>query len=147
MNEQFLMNLLVSVVVPIVVALISSGKVANRVTKKMKLDDLSSKVDTIDGKVDVLAEKIETIDLRVEQVDDKVDANKADTYRTRILRFNGEIKRGVRHDEEEFNDCLTAIDRYETFCNEHPEYPNNKCRLAIQNVERVYKECLEKNSF
>ena len=147
MNGQILMNLLVSVVVPIVVALISSGKVANRVTKKMKLDDLSSKVDNVNSKVDFLTEKVESIDLRVEQVDDKVDANKADTYRTRILRFNGEIKRGMKHDEEEFNDCLTAIDRYETYCNEHPDYPNNKCRLAIQNVERVYKDCLEKNSF
>lgn len=142
-----LMTLLTSVLVPIVVAYISSGKVANNVTKKMRLDDLATKVDTLDEKVDVLVEKIDNVDLRVEKVDDKVDANKADTYRTRILRFNGEIKRGVKHDEEEFGDCLTAIDRYENYCNEHPDYPNNKCRIAIQNVERVYKECLEKNSF
>lgn len=127
------MNLLVSVFVPIIVALISSGKMATFVTKRMKLEDVSNNIN-------VLAEKIDKIDY-------KVDKNEADTYRTRILRFNGEIKRGVRHDEEEFNDCLLAIDKYEDFCQAHPEYPNNKCLIAIENVERVYKECLENNSF
>lgn len=127
------MNLLVSVFVPIIVALISSGKMATFVTKRMKLEEVSNNIN-------VLAEKIDKIDY-------KVDKNEADTYRTRILRFNGEIKRGVRHDEEEFNDCLLAIDKYEDFCQAHPEYPNNKCLIAIENVERVYKECLENNSF
>lgn len=140
MNKDFIMNLLVSVFVPIIVALISSGKVANRVTKRIKIDDLSGKVDKLDTKVDLVTKKVELLE-------DKVDMNKADTYRTRILRFNGEIKRGVKHDEEEFNDCLTAIDKYETYCKSHPDYPNNKCMLAIENVERVYKECLVNNSF
>lgn len=123
---QLGITFLSSVFVPIVVALISSGKVANRVTKKMKLDDLNHKIDNISF---------------------KVDKNQAETYRTRILRFNGEIKRGVKHDEEEFNDCLEAIDGYESFCKEHPDYPNSKAVLAVENVKRTYKEAYANNNF
>lgn len=129
-----------SIVVPIVVALISSGRMANKVTKKIRLDDLTGKVDNLNSKVDTLAEK-------VENVNSKVDENEAYTNRTRIIRFNGEVKRGMKHDEEEFNDCLTAIDRYQDYCRTHPDYPNSKCRLAIENIERVYKIALEKNDF
>lgn len=43
---------------------------------------------------------------KLKELDYKVDKNQAETYRTRILRFNGEIKRGVHHDEEEFNDAI-----------------------------------------
>ncbi len=133
MDSNLLMNLLVSVFVPIIVALISSDKVANRVTKRIKIDDLSGKV--------------EKLDKTVTDLDNKFEINKADTYRTRILRFNGEVKRGTKHDEEEFNDVIDAIDAYEVYCQNHPEYHNNKCSLAIENVKRVYKECLQNNSF
>lgn len=138
MNE--ILTILTSVVVPIIVALISSGKIATHVTKKMKLDDLS-------GKVDELIVTVDDISKQLDNTSSKVDVNQADTYRTRILRFNGEIKRGVRHDEEEFNDCIEAIDRYERYCKKHPEYPNNKCMLAIENVKRVYKKQYETNDF
>lgn len=147
MNEQFLMNLLVSVVVPIVVALISSGKVANRVTKKMKLDDLSTKVDSLDEKVDVLTEKVELVDSKVDKVDYAREQDQAISKRTRILRFNGEIMRGMKHNKEEFDDCIDAIDDYEDYCETHPDFPNNKCIFAINNIKRVYKDCIEKNSF
>lgn len=130
---QIFLTVLTSVVVPIVVALISSGTIAKFTTKRMNLNELNANITTLSDKID--------------KIDYKVDKNEADTYRTRILRFNGEIKRGVKHDEEEFNDCLLCIDKYEDFCQAHPEYPNNKCLIAIENVERVYRECLESNSF
>ncbi len=120
------LTILTSVLVPIVVAYISSGKTANHFSKKLKIDDLSDKVDKLTY---------------------KVDENQALTFRTRILRFNGEIKRGVKHDEEEFNDCLEAIDGYEKFCKENPNFPNNKSILAIENVKRAYKEAYTNNNF
>lgn len=123
---QWIVTFLASVCVPIVVALISSGKVANNVTKKMKLENLSGKIDKLDY---------------------KVDCNKADNCRTRILRFNGEIKRQIHHDEEEFNDILEAIDGYEDFCRNNPDYPNNKAVLAIENIKDTYKRAYNKNDF
>ena len=38
---------------------------------------------------------------------------------------------------------LTKIDDYERYCEEHPEYPNNRAVLAIENIREVYKERLK----
>ena len=115
-----------NILVPIAVALISSGKLANKLEKKFSVSELSKKIDSLE---------------------DKIDLNKAESNRTRILRFNGEIKRGIHHDEEEFNDCLGAIDYYEDYCRQHPDYPNSKAELAIANVKRTYEKAYQENDF
>ena len=84
---------------------------------------------------------------KLKELDYKVDKNQAETYRTRILRFNGEIKRGVHHDEEEFNDAIEAINGYEDFCKRNPNYPNNKAVLAIKNIKHAYEKAYENNDF
>lgn len=123
---QLFINILTSVCVPIVVALISSGTFANRLTKKIKIDELLEKFNSLDY---------------------KVDCNKADDCRRIILNFNGEIKRGIHHDEEQFNEVIRLIDKYETFCRDNPNYPNNKAVLAIENIKNVYKRAYSKNDF
>ena len=80
---------------PIIVALISSGTFANKLSKKIRVDELLEKFNELDY---------------------KVDCNKADTCRMMILDFNGEIKRGIHHDEEQFNEAIRLIDKYERFC-------------------------------
>ena len=122
-----------NILVPIAVALISSGKLANKLEKKFSVGDLSKKIDSLEKKIDSLEKKI--------------DLNKAESKRTSILRFNGEIKRGIHHDEEEFNDCLGAIDYYEDYCRENKDYPNSKAVMAIANVKRVYEKAYSKNDF
>ena len=118
--------LLTNVLVPITVALISSGKLANKLEKKFSINELSKKI---------------------ENLENKIDMNKAESNRTRILRFNGEIKRGIHHDEEEFNDCLVAIDYYENYCKTHPTYKNNRAVHAISNIGRVYDDRMRKHDF
>ena len=125
MNE--VIALLSSVLVPIVVALISSGKMANVISKKMGLQEVNQKLNELDY---------------------KIDRNQADSFRSRILRFNSEIRKDENsHDQEEFNDILSTIDGYETFCRTHEDYRNNKCTIAVDNIRRIYKEKLEDNSF
>ena len=118
--------LLTNVLVPITVALISSGKLANKLEKKFSVDDISKKLDSLENKIDL---------------------NKAENKRACVLRFNGEIKHGIHHDEEEFNECLSAIDYYEDYCRQHPDYPNSKAVMAIANVKKVYEKAYSKNDF
>ena len=132
--------LLTNVLVPITVALISSGKLASKLEKKFSVSDLSKKIDSLEKKIDSLEKKSDSLEK-------KIDLNKAESKRTSILRFNGEIKRGIHHDEEEFNDCLGAIDYYEDYCRENKDYPNSKAVMAIANVKRVYKKAYSKNDF
>ena len=64
-----------------------------------------------------------------------------------VLRFNDEVRRGVQHTAESYDDILEAIDAYEHYCDTHPGFENNKAVLAISNIKRVYQERLIKNDF
>ncbi len=123
---QLFITFLTSVCVPIVVALISSGTSANKLSKKIRVGELLEEFNKLNY---------------------KVDCNKADTCRMMILDFNGEIKRGIHHDEEQFNEVISLIDKYERFCRNNPDYPNNKAVLAIENIKNVYKKAYSKNDF
>lgn len=76
--------------------------------------------------------------------DDKRDA---DSHRVKILQFNNELLRSIDHTKEEFIEVLAEIDAYERFCNDHPDYPNNRAALAIENIRENYRERLKKHDF
>jgi len=85
-----------------------------------------------------------------EKLDDhiRVDSeNSADLHRTRILQFNNELLRDIRHTREDFIEILAEIDKYEKYCREHKEYENNRAVHAIANIGRVYDERMVKHDF
>lgn len=67
--------------------------------------------------------------------------------RRRILRFNDELLQDIRHSREMFDNVLDDITAYEHYCNQHKDFKNHKVALAIENVNRVYKECMIEHSF
>lgn len=75
------------------------------------------------------------------------DERNADEHRARILRFNNELIRDIPHTKEEFIDILADIDVYERYCEQHPEYRNNRAVHAIANIGRAYDERLVKHDF
>ncbi len=75
------------------------------------------------------------------------DRRTADGHRTRILHFNNELLREIGHTKEEFVEALGDIDAYEEYCRTHPEYPNNRAVLAIDNIRSTYKDRLKKHDF
>lgn len=75
------------------------------------------------------------------------DERNADEHRARILRFNNELVRDIPHTKEEFIDILADIDEYERYCEQHPEYKNNRAVHAIANIGRVYDDRLAKHDF
>lgn len=84
---------------------------------------------------------------QLERLATLISENEATASRYRILRFNDEILHEQKHTKEHFDQILDDITRYEKYCEEHPEYENNKAVLAIENVERVYKKCSDENLF
>lgn len=94
-----------------------------------------------------LKKSIEQISTRLDNHILEVEATKADERRLRILRFSDELRSGIKHSREHFDNVLEDIDRYEKYCKDNPDYPNTKCLLAIENIKSVYKRRLEKNDF
>ena len=90
----------------------------------------------------------------IEQVEGKLDKHiltddcrTADGYRAQILHFNNELLRPIRHTKEEFIEVLAKIDAYEKYCGAHPEYPNSRAILAVENIRETYMERLKKRDF
>lgn len=102
--------------------------------------DVAQKVDKLEVSVTELAKKQEEAERRTEKRD-------IDLCRTRILRFADELRRGVEHSEEFFDQALDDITVYENYCKTHAGYENNKAVAAIQKIERTYQERLDKNDF
>ena len=72
---------------------------------------------------------------------------KTDEARLRVLRFGDEVRRGVLHTEEHWADILRDIDRYEDYCDKHPDYENNRATRTIQFLKDTFDARLKKNDF
>ena len=94
-----------------------------------------------------LANKLDATNAMLERLRNENGEDKATTCRYRILRFDDEIRHGTRHSKEHFDQILEDITEYERYCNDHPDYKNNKAVLAIENIKRVYQLCTNEGSF
>ena len=67
--------------------------------------------------------------------------------RVRILRFGEEVKNGVDHSKESYDQALEDIDVYEKYCKEHPEFVNNKTARTKKLIIAAYDKHLENGDF
>ena len=110
-------------------------KIGDAMNKKLieKTNDLEKKVDKLEDQFKVREKKDE--------------CNKAKASRRRILRFADEIRLGHNHSQEFFNEVLNDIKTYQEYCDNNPEFENDKAVISIELIEETYKKCLQKNSF
>ena len=92
-------------------------------------------------------EKVETLteDVRNNKADD--DDKWATLSRSHILAFGDEIRLGIEHSKERFDQILLDISSYEQYCDDHPKYHNDKAPVTIDLIKRTYQKCLEENKF
>ena len=114
-------------------------KIGNALTADLK-SDLKADFTELNDKVNNIETKLET------HINENKRERAAD-YRARIIRFNDEIMEEKTHTKEYYDNILEDIDKYEAYCKEHPEYPNNKAVMAIHNIKAKYEEYMENNSF
>ena len=98
-------------------------------------------------KMDTLNERVGKLSGKVDQSEARQDERDAKMARTHILRFGDEVRIGVRHSKESFDEVLADITAYETYCKGHPEFPNNRTRAAEKFISETYDECLRENKF
>lgn len=91
-------------------------------------------------KMDQLAEDIQTM----KQIEDEREAIR---IRLEILKFCEELYKDEKHSKERFDQILQYITEYQKYCDEHPEFPNEKAVLSIAYIEDVYHKRLEKHDF
>ncbi len=124
----------------------------HRWERKEKKDIVAQKLESLSGKIDTTNDKIESVQ---SSIMDELERDRADNEeyrvklcRQRILQFNDELYRGVKHTKESFDDVIAeGIDVYEDYCKNHPSFPNFKAEAAIENIKDTYKKLLKEGGF
>ena len=71
----------------------------------------------------------------------------AKNNRSKILRFDDELRIGIKHSYEYFEDILRTVHEYEDYCDNHPKFTNRQAESAINHIQSAYDEAHENNSF
>ena len=124
---------------PIVVALITiiPTIISNR---KKTQESIKQTTEAIEKRVDKLQSSFDT------HVKD-YEAAKASSQRYRILRFYDEVCEGRKHSESHFEDILQDIDEYETYCDTHPKFKNNRGHVAMEYIKTIYSKIKAEGGF
>ena len=108
--------------------------------KRVTIEEISEKLDSQGKKLNSLEEAFN----KKNAEDQEKEAKAA---RRRILRTDDEIRIGVKHSKDFFDDVLRDIDYYEEYCDDHPHFKNKCAESAIKNVMACYETCKMENSF
>jgi hypothetical protein len=79
------------------------------------------------------------IEKTINEVKHDLGEHKATLARTHILRFNDELRNGVKHSEEYFRQQILDIDTYDRYCAEHPDFANGLTVMASEHIKNEYK--------
>lgn len=103
-------------------------------------NNLKTAIDSLETKIDVMTNS-------VDKLQHSNDVGMALTWRYRILRFDDEIRHDEKHTKEHFDQILEDITDYERYCKENPDFPNDKAKLAIENIREIYLKCSREKTF
>lgn len=98
-------------------------------------------------KTDAVGSEVAKLRKDVGKLSGELAEDRATNARIRILCFSDEVRHGVKHSKESFDQVNLDIDTYRRYCEDHPEYKNNRAVMAIANIERVYADCLREQDF
>lgn len=121
-------------VITIIVALLGSTGVASLVQFLIARKD----------KQNSLLEKI-IADLAT--IREEMKRDRAVDARIRILAASDEVLHGMEHSLEWWNQVNEDITKYDKYCNTHPDFKNNKAVQAVDHLNKIYAERLDKKDF
>ena len=104
-------------------------------------------IEEIGDKIDSQGKQIQSLEESFEKKSKEDQEKEAKASRRRILRADDEIRMGMKHSKDFFEDVLRDIDSYEEYCDEHPHFKNRCAESAIKNVSETYETCKAQNSF
>ena len=99
-----------------------------------------------DKNSEVLA-ALKSIRDKIVGIESRMDKENADNARRNILSFDDELRRGMEHSEESFNQVLQDIKYYRNFCRTHADYENDKATSAISHIREIYQKVKNENKF
>ena len=108
---------------------------------------LITRHDNAKGCAKEIKTKVEGLQTAFDNLHEEIDRRDALDARRHILSASDEIRHGKRHSKEYFDQLNEDIDAYNRYCDEHKDFRNNRAVNAVENINKVYLKCLEKNDF
>lgn len=93
-----------------------------------------------------LKKEIDEVKLKLEQHIDESEKVSLENTRRDILGFCNACMTGRKHTQEQFRFVIKQCDKYETYIVEN-HVRNGEISSAIEEIRRLYANCLQKNSF
>lgn len=149
------MGLTVGQIVGWVTGAIAVLSVIIEFSKKIKFNPLSAILKwigtRINGglveKLNGFEEKVDGLEKKFVNMEDSMECNNVIDCRREILQFADELRRGVKHSQETFDQILADIDTYDRYCEKHKNFQNNKTVAAKKKILDVYSRCMDENDF
>lgn len=128
---------ILTVCVPVMVALV--GIIPTIISNRKKTEEsIKASNDETKKQLAETKKQIEdmqsTLDAHVREDEDE----RARNQRYRILRFYDEMCEHRKHSESHFEDILDDIDDYEKYCETHPQFRNNRGKVAMEHIKAAY---------
>lgn len=98
-------------------------------------------------KIDVLDEKYNSLSNEIKKISLESKEESIINCRIRIIRFGDELLHGKQHTKDHYDQTLKDIKKYRDYCASHIDFENNITNMTANNIERSYKEHLEKRDF
>ena len=114
----------------------------------IKINPISAVLKWIGSKINgEVIDKVNKLEGDINRIEYTEGERYAKSARTRVLRFGDEVIHGVKHSKEHFDDILLDIHEYDNYCEEHPEFENDRMQLTAMHIKETYARCMKENSF
>lgn len=125
------------------------GSIGAAVTGKKKItnQDISDSVQKLREESAEMKTAIIEIKEEAREHNEQNLEERAKNNRSKILRFDDELRIGIKHSYEYFEDILRTVHEYEDYCDNHPKFKNRQAESAINHIQSAYDEAHEENSF
>lgn len=85
-----------------------------------------------------------SLEKKIDALSERLEEHKAILARTHILRFSDELRNGIYHSEDYFQQQILDCDTYDKYCAHHPDFSNGLTIVASKYIrdeyEKMYKE-------
>lgn len=115
--------------------------------KQVTNKDLSDRMDQSDHRAAQMQEDITSMKEESRAHYEENLEERAKNNRSKILRFDDELRIGIQHSYEYFEDILRTVKEYEDYCSSHPKFMNRQAESAISHIQSAYDKAHENNAF
>lgn len=115
--------------------------------KRITNQDISDSVQKLRAESAEMRADINAIKEEAREHNEQNLEERAKNNRSKILRFDDELRIGIHHSYEYFEDILRTVKEYEDYCNSHADFKNRQADSAINHIQAAYDKAHEENSF